>query len=346
MASEESASATQRVGLSSKWFQAALDRYIDDNKPDPLSRKQLEGWSLKWVDDEDDGDDSSGLIETNDDKDGGNNTNDFLPDPSHKVHGTLEIGGEYLVVILHVTCLWKAEVVESQGGASSSSTQFGRFFFSCHATVRFWTKSELKENHDESGTDRVDRKVQDKIRSKMVARLRDDAYISKLFVEKKNKNSSSPQSTDVPVGQLLAEAKIKYSAGDLEERVSVSEDVCEAIKRAVWSSAESPLDVVEIILQLPFLPTPEHKLVEAGSTIATTPLANRAKLRILEDAMCDACEKEGEGEMLDDLMISNVDATKASDVQQGGDDEDPSWEAATSKKKKGHRESRKKTRSN
>eukprot|EP00804_Cyclotella_cryptica_P007305 CCRYP_002548-RA/>CCRYP_002548-RA protein AED:0.33 eAED:0.33 QI:0/-1/0/1/-1/1/1/0/90 len=34
-------------------------------------------------------------------------------------------------------------------------------------------------------------------------------------------------------------------------------------------------------------------------------LSERAFLRILKDAMWDACEKEGEDEMLDDLMISD-----------------------------------------
>jgi len=33
-------------------------------------------------------------------------------------------------------------------------------------------------------------------------------------------------------------------------------------------------------------------------------LGDRAYLRLLEDAMFDACEKEGEDEILDDLNIS------------------------------------------
>merc|ERR1719506_499809 len=34
------------------------------------------------------------------------------------------------------------------------------------------------------------------------------------------------------------------------------------------------------------------------------PLADRTKLRLLEDAMFDACEREGEEELIDELRIS------------------------------------------
>jgi hypothetical protein len=318
--------STKQVSLSSKSFEDALDRYIDYNKPDPLSRKQLEGWSLKWEDDDKN-------------EKGDSSIQGFLSDPSHELQGTLEIGGEYLVVLLHVICRWKVAVQSKTTSASSSSTQHGQFFYSCHASARFWTKSELKEKH--KGFDRADKKVQDKIRSKMVARLREDAYISKLFVETSD-SSSSQQSAQVPKGPLLAEAKIEYSANDLEERVRVSEDVAEAIKRAVWASAESPLDVIEVILHLPFLPTTAHK--SEGSTLATTQLANRAKLRLLEDAMCDACEKEGEGELLDDLKISDGSTKNPSDIPET--DDDRSGEASPPKKKKDNRGSHKKSRSN
>ena len=98
--------------------------------------------------------------------------------------------------------------------------------------------------------------------------------------------------------------------------MTVSEDICEAIKRAVWSSAESPLDVFEMLVQLPLLPIVEHASLDPsknnGQKMTTTPLANRAKLRLLEDAMCDACEKEGDNELLDDLQISDTNNTNFS----------------------------------
>lgn len=297
------------VSLTSELFQKALDQYVDYNKPDPLSRKQLETWSLQWIDDE-----------ISDQRSG--EASEFLPDPSHALRGRLEIGGEYIVISLKVECMWKSEP-KSNSQSNHNNRQYGELFFTCHATARFWTKSELKErrrqaiNQEEiEGENRNDKKVQDKIRSKMVARLRDDAYVSKLLVgNTSNKDASESSSAGTKAilwtPPLLAQAKIRFSVSDLEERVKVSEDVCEAIKRAIWASAESPLDVVEVLLHMPFLPTTTSTIIDQESSepeirSLKTPLANRAKLRLLEDAMCDACEKEGEEELLDDLNISDA----------------------------------------
>ena len=135
---------------------------------------------------------------------------------------------------------------------------------------------------------------EEKIRSKMITRLRKDDYISKLLNDEDDNNNKTP----TPV--RLAQAKIQVHGNDLEERVDVTENICEAVKRAVWSSAESPLEAVEVLMQFPCLPTTVHESLDAK-----TPLANRAKLRLLEDAMVDACEQEGDEEIIDDLKISS-----------------------------------------
>jgi hypothetical protein len=182
-------------------------------------------------------------------------------------------------------------------------------YYSCHAQARFWTKSEISDrnkssasstndnnNDDDSSAAKKNDKAQDKIRTKMMARLREDSYISKhlLLLPQQKDDGKTP-----PV--LWAQANIQVDATDLEERVHVSEDVSEAIKRAVWSSAETPLDVIELVLNLPCLPT---TTTDKSHIMTTTPLANRAKLRLLEDAMVDACEKEGEDDLIEDLKIS------------------------------------------
>lgn len=288
----------RQVHLSSDLFQIAIDRYIDCNKPDHLARKQLEGWSFQWCDEK---------LETK-------NDDNFVKDPSHKLQGTLEIGGEFMVIHLQIVCMWNASASNSDNSDKNASVQYGDFFFSCHAHARFWTNSEWKEKGKQN-TDKKDKKIQDKIRSKIITRLQEDAYISKLLATTNlNVESQQSASNDVIKRSLLAQANIHFSPSSLEERVTVSDDVCEAIKRAIWSSAESPLDVVEVILHLPFLPTTDHASSEdTASPIVTTSLANRAKLRLLEDAMCDACEREGEEEILDDLKISDPD--KAVDNQ-------------------------------
>ena len=93
------------------------------------------------------------------------------------------------------------------------------------------------------------------------------------------------------------------SSGQFEERVDVIDSVAEGLRRGVFSSAESSLDVTELLLSLPFLPGSAHKVVHC-------PLADRAKLRLLEDAMFDACEREGEDEIIDDLKISSQDKSE------------------------------------
>jgi hypothetical protein len=282
---EEQSATTTRVSLTNDAFNQALEHYIDENKPDPLALKQVQSWTLEWKDDDD-----------------GESFNDYPFAPSHVLEGNLQIGGEYLAVTLSVRCAWKL--------AESPPGKHGSLYYSCHAQARFWTKSEItKRKSSASSNDNDDSakndKTQDKIRTKMIARLREDSYISKHLL--------LPQKDGKPRSALLAQANIKVDATDLEERVHVSDDVSEAIKRAVWSSAETPLDVIELVLNLPCLPTSSSN----DKSHMTTPLANRAKLRLLEDAMVDACEKEGEDDLIEELKISEK--TKEEEPESSND---------------------------
>ena len=49
--------------------------------------------------------------------------------------------------------------------------------------------------------------------------------------------------------------------------------------------------------------------------LTRVPLAKRAKLRLLEDAMAEACEREGEDDIIGDLTINDKRVTKASYVE-------------------------------
>eukprot|EP00536_Pseudo-nitzschia_multiseries_P018991 jgi/Psemu1/293730/fgenesh1_pg.3545_\ len=167
----------------------------------------------------------------------------------------------------------------------------------------------------------------------MVARLRKDSYISKLVEgldaakatkkgtnttkgsKKKNRPHQSSQQHDEhddddDDGLCLARASIYVNAStfEMEERVDVTETVAETLRRALWSSAPSSLDVVEVVLALPSLPcattTTTTTTKSSTSGKKTTRLANRARLRMLEDAMLDECEKEGDERILEDLNIS------------------------------------------
>jgi hypothetical protein len=254
----------EHVKVKTKGFQKAMEQYIDEFKPDPLFKRQLQSWTLKWDRDKKSSPPEAALS--------------FAP--THAVQGTLQVGGEHLLVFLKAECYWKPE--------EEGDPQNGTLHFSLSARAQLWTPSELAERQTPID-DKKEAKIQEKIRSKMVERLRADAYIGKLLVDDDDNNY-----------QLLAHAEIQKNDTGLEERVDVSDIVAEGVRRAVFSASTSVLDLVEVLINLPFLPCGQHK----KSVLTTTPLADRAKLRLLEDAMLDQCEKEGEDGLMEELNIA------------------------------------------
>jgi len=93
----------------------------------------------------------------------------------------------------------------------------------------------------------------------------------------------------------------------LEERVHIDGNIVEAIRRCISSQAEGPINVVECLLSLPYLQTPNDD---------DCPLGNRAKLRLLEDAMIDACDQEGENDLLDELDVRSEQHEKEESTTQ------------------------------
>mmetsp|Transcript_52825 Transcript_52825/g.78319 ORF Transcript_52825/g.78319 Transcript_52825/m.78319 type:complete len:191 (+) Transcript_52825:417-989(+) len=99
-----------------------------------------------------------------------------------------------------------------------------------------------------------------------------------------------------------------------EERVNVSEDALEGVRRSVLSMTECNLSVLELCLAMPWLPRNSDKnFILQGADVCHNSVsseelmlcADRAALRLLEDALFDACEKEGEEDMLDDLNLDD-----------------------------------------
>jgi hypothetical protein len=147
----------------------------------------------------------------------------------------------------------------------------------CLASARF-------QNHNSS-----DDKKQNKIYKRLVQRFENDDYINKLLKG--------------PV--VLCEASV-FTKTLLEEKVFSDGDVAEGVKRAVWSSAQEPLDVFELCVQFfPLLPATRFENISS-----TTKLADRAQLRLLEDVMYDACETHGEEDLVDDLDIQTKKKSK------------------------------------
>jgi len=257
--------------LTTDLFYASLKNYIDYNKPDPIARRQLESWKLNWS-----------ANTSGDEKDTG--VEPVKWSPKNSIAGTLEIRGDYVAVSLEMECIWA-----DGDAAKDGAVEDGRLSYTCRLK-----SGECIEKKDK------EEKTERKIRKKMVFRLRQDSYIAKLLRLEGGKKSSTKL--------CLAQASIYVNASkfEMEERVDVSEIAAETLRRALWSSTTSSLDIVDVILALPSLPCRS-----TDSVTTTTRLANRAKLRLLEDAMLDECEREGDDQLIDDLTISKP--TESSD---------------------------------
>ena len=280
--------------LTTDLFYTSLTNFIDYNKPDPIVRKQLESWQLNW---EGHNFRASGITD-GDEQDSGTHPVDW--NPTDAITGTLEIRGDYVAVMLEMKCIW----ADGEAAQNNNSTEDGRLYFTC----RLKSGKLIEKKEDEEKTER-------KIRKKMVSRLRQDSYIMKLLGSGKESKSSADF--------LLFQASIYVNAEkfELEERVDVSQNAAEILRRSLWSSTTSSLDIVGVMLSLPTLPCRS-----AGKTEGTSRLANRAKLRLLEDAMLDECEKEGEGQLIEDLKISNP--------KESNNDQQPTSDGPSRKKKK------------
>lgn len=264
--------------LTTDLFYDAMKNYIDYYKPDPIAQRQLESWKMNWSEGSDGQNVAAADGNSSSDDDNENNSGNGVDwRPTNGIKGALEICGDYVAVTIKMSCSW------TDGDGDDSKTEDGRLSYTCRvASARLIEKMKDEEKNER------------KIRKKMVSRLRQDSYIAKLLALEEQKKSTT---------LCLAQANIYVNAAkfELEERVDVSETVAEALRRALWSSTKSSLDVVEVILALPSLPC---RTTGTKTTTRTTRLANRAKLRLLEDAMLDECEKEGDDQLIEDLNIS------------------------------------------
>jgi hypothetical protein len=317
--------------LTTSQFNDALARHIDASKPDPLARSQIESLHINWEQKE------QILDGVDDDSRGGAGTK------TSSLRGTLTLSSEYISVSIHVQYHWKKKANnesgqneelscdlnnksdDSDGVDVAAAKQFQEEFdIKLTASARESTVGS-KDAHEQQ--DRKDRKASKKRRTEMLKRVRSDHYIRRLFVDDK-------ANTDCVEGAPLCEALIQQnlrsgvrSAGsandidELEERVNVEEGTLQGIKNAIFSQSEDNLDVLEILLNMPYLPrlsssaSSNNDKGDAISNQWPSKLADRAYLRLLEDAMFDACEKEGEDELLDDLNISEARSGKEGSVR-------------------------------
>jgi hypothetical protein len=240
-----------RVRLSDEVFAESLKRYVDDEKPDPLQKKQMESWRMVWIDG----------------NEGDNVPLSSSPDievasftPSHVLSGTLDIFGEYMIVSLHILCCWMGDLYN------------GSVRFTCRASVRPNTTHATKMHRT------------------VIQRLSSDEQIRTILA------APTIDTTEVLCSAFLDSKSVPDQPSQMEERVYCSEPVAEAIRRAIFSSSESSLDVFDVVCRLPFLSSES-----TGSELSS--LADRARLRILEEATHDACDNEPDDELVEYLSI-------------------------------------------
>ena len=294
------------VKLSSmQGFHDAVERYLDENKPDNLCRQQMEAWNFEWIPYYQ-GDSTNGntvlhpsmnLLDDSQAKtlvtqSASTNPSATAPTPLCTLAGTLRWSGPYLTVTLQTWAVWTGE---AQGALLLTCT--------AHAEFVDVTDKDPKTRQ---------------IFKRMKSRLEKDSYIQKLLVRPRpiSKNSSY---TDLTPLVEACDASILLNDIQLEERVHWTNNTLEAIRRAVFSQAESTMDVLELILNFPWLPTsiqqsyyneihpqsfPSSLSSNSTTVPTTTKLADRAKLRLLEDALLQACEQVEEDELVEDLHIS------------------------------------------
>lgn len=236
----QSQAGLNSIPLHSSLFQESIIRYVDETKPDALTKRQIESWTLEWAE---------------------------QSIKNAPIHGSLIIKGDYMVLTMHVCCNW------------SYAEGIGSLQFSAEATARFLTESELKTSTIHPSVGKKEERQLSKIRAKMRARLKEDDYIKKLLL---GDNAA-----------VLFEASILVDESEqkLEEKVCINDDGLEAFRRCIYSHGDDTLAVMEILASLDYLKTPG------------CPLGKRAKLRLLEEAMADACEKQDEEELLDEMVI-------------------------------------------
>jgi hypothetical protein len=329
----------------------AVERYLDENRTstDPLSARQMRAWTLQWVQQRE-GDSASNEDVYNDDGDDPTAASAATTTRS----GCLLWKGEYLVVSLHlqfhygehelhVTVRASAEPVPTSSGNEDKGPT--------DASQKAGPSSLASSSSKQSSTIRskmLQRLSHDDYVSKILKPSNnDDAQLPILceaHIVAVPDDDNAPDDGEAPAPTRRRNRHLSY-----EERYDTDEVIAEAIRRAVWgASSNDAMDVWEFVLQhLPLFPRAAASAAAAAAgagaaayhatAAATTKesgvgstnncssshpstlslLADRARLRLLEDAMCDACERHGDDGMVNELRIANDEEEDKEETHRG-----------------------------
>ena len=282
------------------------------------------------------------------------------------VNVVLTLSSEYISIVIRAVCEFRVSSVSASKttlpttlsddkiapkavGATSliqsedvlKSSFDDEFYFQLTVHAKLKSKSletAIADENDDNLT--MKKTIEHRLHLGMTNRLQSDVSIRRLLLlsdidrsDNHTANNNIINSSNIDEGITLCEALIQRNRAtqslELEERVNVDESILDGVRSAIYSHAEDNLDVLELLLNMPYLPRiavgfifplsnnakgrggeeGDHVSSSFTSDDATTmtiinELAQRAYLRLLEDAMFDACEKEGEDELLDDLTIT------------------------------------------
>ena len=116
-------------------------------------------------------------------------------------------------------------------------------------------------------------------------------------------------------GIHLCEVEIRTNADATtglcdQHRVNVESDILEAVRRASFSHMETNIELLSLLVELPWLSSEFFDFnTMRGYEKIVNELFDRAALYLLEDALVDECDREGEDDLLDDLEINEEPAT-------------------------------------
>jgi hypothetical protein len=373
-----------------------VERYIEENHPDPICVKQMRKWKFEWREKQQQQQHQQAqLPEVDGDKDNGGAIDDDSSDNqlqqeqqqrqkppqrqcswSSRQVAVVVWRGEYGAVTLESSCEWTTHEFHCEVRAKAE------LFNDVSRSAELVCKNS--SNREEA---------RPRTRKLMAERLANDDYVKRLLLAtpsrrpcvvasdpanpsndtykgadgttftagataredgKEEEAANGDDRSSDSTGTLLCEAHIVASSDGLsasaagpvgsppaaprarEERYHTAEDVAEGIKRCVWSSAEASTDVIHFVVQyLPLLPVATttgggEETTAAGTTTTkaiTTPLADRAQLRLLEDALVDACERQSQEEMVQDLEIAEEDEEPGMGEDKGQRAQPPSRQA-------------------
>ena len=251
--------------------------------------------------------------------------------PSHILSGRLQIVSKEcfsMILTLYTKCVWVGDLMN------------GSIRFTCHVSVarpHITTTAVSGDDTDATTTTntitkkkKMKQKESTRNTTAMIDRLCRDEHIRKILVPT-NKTNTEDGIIDTNQKQdkyLLCSASMDTTTtknesdtttttdnnnncpwnNKNEERVYCDEMIGEAIRRTIYSSSDSILDIVDLLFQFPYLPctTTNGTTTATTATTTTTKLADRVRLRLLEEATYDVCNNEPDDEIVDELSIQDI----------------------------------------